>query len=182
MTLAQISLGNRKVKEEIHFLKGMKGLVLSWETVQKLEIIPEDYPKQINTVSDTNGNRSCASQPCGEPVGGQTTKTVNPPIASKILRPVAFKAKTHPVVNPTMDDLIKEFPEAFDRKVRVMPSEIFNIELTEDAKQYCVTNPRPVPFAYKKPLKEEFDKLQAAGIITPVSKPTNWCLHSVVAP
>ena len=58
MTLAQISLGNRKVKEEVHFLKGMKGLVLSWETFQKLEIIPEDYLKQINTVSDANGNSS----------------------------------------------------------------------------------------------------------------------------
>ena len=61
-----------------------------------------------------------------------------------------------------------------------MPSEAFKIELTEDVKPYCVTNPRPVLFAYKEPLKKELDKLQAAGIITPVSKPTNWCLHSVV--
>ena len=182
MTLAQISLGTRKVKEEIHFLKGMKGLVLSWKTVQKLGIIPPDYPKQINAVSDANGNRSCAGQPCRELFEGQTTKTVISPIASKIPRPVAFKAKTPPVANLTKDDLIKEFPEVFDGKVRVMPSETFKIELTDDAKPYCVTNPRPVPFAYKEPLKKELDKLQAAGIITPVSKPTNWCLHSVVAP
>ena len=179
--LAQISLGTRKVKEEIHFLKGMKGLVRSWKTVQKLEIIPPDYPKQISAVSDANGNMSCAGQPCRELSEGQTTKTVNPPIASKIPRSVAFKAKTPPVANPTKDDLIKEFPEVFNGKVRVMPSETFKIELTEDVKPYCVTNPRPVPFAYKEPLKKELDTLQPAGIITPVSKPTNWCLHSVVA-
>ena len=182
MTLAQISLGNKKVKEEIHFLKGMKGLVLSWKTVQKLGIIPGDYPKQINAVSDANGNRSCANQPCREPFESQTTKTVNPPIASKIPRLVAFKAKTPPVANPTKDDLIKEFPEVFYGKVTVMPSETFKTELTADAKPYCITNPRPLPFAYKELLKKELDKLQAAGIITPVSKPTNWCLHSVVAP
>ena len=132
----------------------MKGLVLSWKIVQKLRIIPDDYPKQINAVSDANGNRSCASQPCREPFEGQTTKTVNPPIASKIPRPVAFKAKTPPVANPTKDDLIKEFLEVFYGKVRVMPSETFKIELTEDAKPYCSTNPRPVPFAYKEPLQK----------------------------
>ena len=66
MTLAQISLGNKKVNKEVHFLKGMKGLVLSWKTVQKFGIIPEDYPKQINAVSGANGKRSCASQPFKE--------------------------------------------------------------------------------------------------------------------
>ena len=70
----------------------------------------------------------------------------------------------HAVANPIKDDLIKKFPEIFYGKVRVMPSETFKIELTEDARTYCVTNSRPVL------------------IITPVSKPTNWCLHSVVAP
>ena len=95
MALAQISLGNRKVKEEIHFLKGMKGFVFSWKTIQKLGIMPDDYPKQINAFSHANGNKSCASQPCREPFGGQITKTVNPSIASKIPRPFAFKAKTY---------------------------------------------------------------------------------------
>ena len=77
MTLAQILLGNRKVKEDIYFLKGMKGLVSSWETVQKLGIIPEDYPKQTNAVSDANGNRYCASQPCREPFKAKLPKQSN---------------------------------------------------------------------------------------------------------
>ena len=73
-TLAQISLGTRKVKEEIHFLKEMKGFILSWKTAEKLGILPQDYPKQINAVSDANGNRYCADQPCRELFEGQTTK------------------------------------------------------------------------------------------------------------
>ena len=31
-------------------------------------------------------------------------------------------------------------------------------------------------------IKKELDKLQAADMITSVSKLSNWCLHSVVAP
>ena len=90
MILAQISLGNEKVKEEIHFLKGNERTCSFWKTVQKLGIVADDNPKQINAVSDANGNRSCASQPCREPFEGQTTKTVNPPIANMIPRPVTF--------------------------------------------------------------------------------------------
>ena len=162
MTFAKISLGNREVKEEIHFLKGMKGLVLSWETVQKLGIIPEDYPKQLHSVSGANEIPSV----------GKTTESFIPPIVSRIPRPVASKPKTPQVHSPTKDDFIKEFQN----------SETFKIELTEEAIPHCVINPRPVPFEYKEPLKKELDKLQASSIITLVTKPTEWCLHSVVAP
>ena len=36
-------------------------------------------------------------------------------------------------------------------------------------------------FTFKEFTSSNLNKLQAAGIITPMSKPTNWCLHSVVA-
>ncbi len=42
--------------------------------------------------------------------------------------------------------------------------------------------PRPVPFAYRDKLKAELEHLQAQGIITPVTVPTEWCAPIVVTP
>jgi len=55
-----------------------------------------------------------------------------------------------------------------------MEGEIFHIELTEEAKPFCVKTPRAIPNAYRERLKAELETLQAQGIITPVTHPTEW--------
>ena len=44
-----------------------------------------------------------------------------------------------------IDDLMKEFSEAFDEQLRSMPGEEFHIELEENAKPFCLTAPRAIP-------------------------------------
>jgi len=63
-----------------------------------------------------------------------------------------------------------------------MEGESFHIELTKEAKPFCVKTPRAIPYAYKEKLKAELETLQAQGIITPVTHPTEWCTPIVVTP
>ena len=61
-----------------------------------------------------------------------------------------------------------------------MEGEIFHIELTEEAKPFCVKTPRAIPYAPRKKLKAELETLQAQGIIPPVTHPTEWYAPIVV--
>ena len=79
-------------------------------------------------------------------------------------------------------DIISEFPSVFDGQIRTMLGVKFHISLTEDARPFCVTTPCTVPFAYRDKLKKEIDLLLTQGIITPVTKPTEWCAPIVVTP
>ncbi len=63
-----------------------------------------------------------------------------------------------------------------------MPGEKFHISLTDDARPFCVTTPRTIPFAYRDKLKQEVDLLVNQGIITPITESTEWCAPIVVAP
>ncbi len=65
---------------------------------------------------------------------------------------------------------------------RTMPGEKFPIALTKNAKPFCVTTPRTVPFPYRDKLKQEIDLLVRQEIIIPVTEPTEWCAPIVVAP
>ena len=82
----------------------------------------------------------------------------------------------------TSEDLIDEFPTVFEDCVKAMEGESFHIELTEEAKPFCVKTPRAIPYAYREKLKAELETLQAQGIITPLTHPTEWCAPIVVTP
>ena len=57
------------------------------------------------------------------------------------------------------DRLIAKFPKVFDGILRVMPGEVFTIQLKDDARPFCVNTLRRVSFAYREPLKEQLDTL-----------------------
>ena len=49
---------------------------------------------------------------------------------------------------------------------------IFTRALVDNAKPFCVSTPRSIPFAYWDKLQAELDLLLAQGIIVPVTEPT----------
>ena len=63
-----------------------------------------------------------------------------------------------------------------------MPGEEFHIELEENAKQFCLTAPRAIPYPYRDKVKQTLDKMVKDGVIKPVTEPTEWCAPIVVAP
>ena len=63
-----------------------------------------------------------------------------------------------------------------------MKGERFKIHLKEEAKPFCVTAPRTIPYAYRDKVQQELHTLESQGIIQPVTEPTEWCAPIVVAP
>ena len=63
-----------------------------------------------------------------------------------------------------------------------MPGEEFQIRLREDATPFTVRAPRRIPLSLREPLRQELDKLERDGVITPVVEPTDWRSPIVVAP
>ena len=57
---------------------------------------------------------------------------------------------------------------------------VSNSTSTCQAKPFCVTSPRTIPFAYRDKLAAELDLLQQQNIIAPVTEPTDWCAPIVV--
>ena len=57
-----ITLGDTTVEDNIHILPSVTGLLLSWKTTRKLNLIPEDYPRQMKSTrglsSDAAGDAS----------------------------------------------------------------------------------------------------------------------------
>ena len=73
------------------------------------------------------------------------------------------------------------FP-VFDGLIRAMDGEEFHIHLSSDAKLFCVTSPRSIPFVYRDKLAAELKLLEQQHIIAPVTEPTVWCAPIVVTP
>ena len=46
-----------------------------------------------------------------------------------------------------------------------MNGELFKINLTDDAKPFCIIAPRSIPYANKNKVKKELDSFQSQGII-----------------
>ena len=82
----------------------------------------------------------------------------------------------------TKDSIITEFPTVFDGLIRAMEDEKFHIHLSSDAKPFCVTSPRSIPFTCHDKLAAELKLLEQQHIFAPVTKPTDWCAPIVVIP
>ena len=82
----------------------------------------------------------------------------------------------------TKDSIITEFPTVFDGLIRAMDGEEFHIHLSSNAKPFCVTSPRSIPFAYHDKLAAKLKLLEQQHIIAPVTEPTDWCAPIVVTP
>ena len=53
-----------------------------------------------------------------------------------------------------------------------MNGKLFKINLKDDAKPFCISAPRSIPYVYRDKVKKELDSLQSQGIIEPVTCPT----------
>ena len=64
-------------------------------------------------------------------------------------------------------------------KMGLMNCEPVKIELTNNAKPYCVNSARKIPFPLLPKVKEELERMLQEGIIEEVNEPTDWCAPMV---
>ena len=76
----------------------------------------------------------------------------------------SMTAKTCPV-EVTADDLVHEFLIIFGGQVKTMKGECFKIHLKEEAKPFCVTAPRTIPYAYRDKVQQELHTLKSNGAL-----------------
>ena len=121
-------LGRKTYTDDLHICPEVTGVLLSWRAAKELSILPECYPRPIDTTLTSKEH--------------PPTTTVNTLEASALVSP-----------SPTSEDIMKEFPEVFNGQIKTMDGEEFHISLTDNAKPFCVNTPRSVPFAYRDKLR-----------------------------
>ena len=77
-------------------------------------------------------------------------------------------------------DFKAEFPELF-KGLGVM-QEMYKIPLQEDASPVCLYTPRRVAHPLLPKVKAQLEKMKMSGVISAVTKPTEWCSGMVVVP
>ncbi len=70
------------------------------------------------------------------------------------------------------------FPSVF-RGLGTLGEE-YKIELREGAVPYSLFTPRTVPIPLRLKVRTELQRMESAGVISKVSKPTEWCAGIVV--
>lgn len=154
---AVVSVGNRSVEDHFHIYRSVSGALLSWKTARTLGILPPKYPEPLPELPESS-------------------------VISSIHSTHRSRSQTPDHIPPaSKEELVKEFPTVFDGHIRTMPGEIFKIVLTEDAKPFCISTPRTIPYAYLGPTKDELELLESQGIISKQTESTDWCAPIVVA-
>lgn len=60
--------------------------------------------------------------------------------------------------------------------------EEYDLKLKSEAKPFALTSPRRVPLPLFQKTRQELERMQALGVISPVTEPTTWCAPMVVVP
>jgi hypothetical protein len=92
------------------------------------------------------------------------------------------RVRTMTTMTVTKEQLLAEFHDVFEPRDEPFAGEKYHIHLKDNDIPCRVSVCRNIAYAYQDKLKLELDKLQAEGVITPVTKPTEWVNPIVIEP
>ena len=74
----------------------------------------------------------------------------------------------------------EQFPQLFTGLGKLEGE--YEIKLREGAQPFALNTPRRVPVPLMESVKDELNRMEQLGVITPVEAPTDWCSGMVVVP
>ena len=72
----------------------------------------------------------------------------------------------------TTEEIVKHHPEVFQQELVTLPGTV-HLEVDQNVTP-VVAPPRRLPASLKGKLKQELDRLEKTGVVTPIDKPTPW--------
>jgi len=182
---ATLSVGSAALPTTIHVYDGLTDALLSRQSLQTLGFLPQDWPR-IAAMSCPDASKASTDvhtpKPTLEPTPKPTSKTT---LSSKTTaEQLAHKFGPDPSssqIAAVRDSLLEEFADVFNsEELHPMSGDPMEIQLHPDAKPFCLTTARTLPYAFRDKVKTQLDDMVAKGIIQPVTEPTEWC-HPIVA-
>ena len=84
-------------------------------------------------------------------------------------------------VNGVVDstDILDEFPDIFNGDIGTLPGSV-RLTLNSDVEP-ILRPPKRLPIELKEPVKLELDRLDTAGVLTPVDEPPDWVNQMAIA-
>ena len=76
-------------------------------------------------------------------------------------------------------DILDEFPDIFNGDIGTLPGSV-RLTLNSDVEP-ILRPPKRLPIELKEPVKLELDRLDTAGVLTPVDEPTDWVNQMAIA-
>ena len=161
-----ITYGNRTAQDVLHVCHKIEQCLLAWYTCRNLGILPPNYPEPIKLHAENNRSIS------GIVVSNQRSE---------------FKISHSPSPNELdriKQTLLNKYEDIFniDGQLRKMSGTPMKIFLCENMEPFALSSPCQIPFSYRNLIKDELHKQVKAGVIAPVTEPTDWVHPLVVVP
>ena len=145
-----------------------------------VNILSQVFPFPMNSSSQTIPSVATINQSVSKDTTSQVTRACPRPRLEKL--PYPLLEENIPKLKQYFRDKFRD--TAFNRTwpFPAMPMPPAHIHLNENAKSYAHHTPIPIPFHWKKEVKESLDRNVERGIIAPVpiGTPVEWCSPMVV--
>ena len=132
-----------------------KEVILSWRTLQRLKVIPKDFPSPVPLHVKVATSKAKKKQ-------------------SNLV-----KSEEAINLNETIEELMDQYQEVFKTndldQLKTMKGEAMKIELVDGPiKPLHVNKPRKAPYSYQGASKAKLDKLVSLGILESVEGSIDW--------
>ena len=161
-----ITYGNRTAQDVLHVCHKIEQCLLAWYTCRNLGILPPNYPEPIELTEENNRSISGIVIP------------------SQRLEFTISQSPSPNELDRMKQTLLDKYKDVFksDGQLHEMSGTPMKIFLRENATPFALSSPRQIPFSYRNLVKDELHKQVKAGVIAPVTEPTDWVHPLVVIP
>ena len=158
-------------------------ILLGWQDMKKLGILPANFPASIFKVQSSNRSEAeedSNAPSCADSDDLKSGRNVVPAVNnSKQENENTSALPSEEEVAKFQEEILRDYEDVFSEKLKSEPIRDFTmkIEIHGDVKPLKVNVPREIPIHVRDPAKECMDELLAAGVVerVPAGESSAWC-------